>query len=372
MNDVVIDPNNLKEKFKELVEKADAEGFVEYCQAIESTAIAMIKNHRITGASELMTTYEKLFYEANIGSKSAKFVLGILPLFPVNHYSTMRLLGKSDEVDDYILANKLNIAEFNCIVDSGYDDLLGWAIRHKGWVYAADFIHKVVQHVHEVCESDKPIRVFGNSLVDTLIDVDTFPQEMPGSIDDDISSLLESTADYRRSGLHIYTLASLGMSKTLMTMLENGMLSTLMYTNEEKFKNIVNCLPPDMTLAQLHAVNYHMGIPAIAERILFDERVDMTDFIAVLKKSSFGFKGSDLCLDGIKPLIKHITPDNFKQPERRKRILQLMDAVVEQGAVKYVSDDDVRGALKFHDVPQFAFRHIRRLRGSELEDAIGL
>jgi hypothetical protein len=376
MNDpIVIDPRNFNKKLQSLLDSEDAQGFVEYCKAIESTAMTMVKNHKRREASSLLNLYADVFESADWHLKSPEMVLQVLEVFPVNHYTTMRLLGISKEADDYILAHKLNIAEFDCGVESGYEDVLNWAVKTNQHEYAAQFVHEVVQRVHQVCEDvdDKAMRLIGNALVDGLVDNDPLPGEITCSIDQDIASLLNSTGDYRRSGQYIPTLAKLGMSKTLMTMMVNGMLSGISYTNEANFEPIIKCLPQEMTLAQLHAVNYHLGIPSVAEKILFDDSVNMTDFIAAMKDSRFSlFQKNDLHIEGIRPFYKHITPENFERPERRKRILQLLDAMLESGTIKYDSVEEVRKALKYQSVPQFAFKYIRCLRSIELEDAMGL
>lgn len=68
----------------------------------------------------------------SVGNYEHEFILKVLDLFPVNNFATMNLLGTSEEIDNHIFEQKINIDTLVPNEDSGYKAFLEWCAHKKG------------------------------------------------------------------------------------------------------------------------------------------------------------------------------------------------------------------------------------------------
>jgi hypothetical protein len=372
-NPIVVNRSTFVDQLVSLEEENDVEGFLALCSAVKQTAIHLMEQNKRRDASDLMADYAKVFESNHLKMKNPQFILNTLEVYPNNHFSTMHLLGISDELDTVILRDKINMDEFDPTEESGCESFLEWATDKKKWALTGQFINDIVKRTHELYEEDhKAQRAVGNTVVGVLVRSGVPTGVLPKGIDETIESLLDSPASFRNPGSFIERLAELDMPKTLMTMLEQGMLGS--HTgSKSNMDQITRHLPENMTLRQLHAVHFHLGLPGLNEKILFDESIDMSEYISVLADTHYGYSGSDdLHLSGIKPFVKLFTPKNFKIPTQRNRALQLLEAMLGSRSHRKSSNEELRAHLNRYDVPEFAVKYLKRFRGEELEGAMGL
>jgi hypothetical protein len=374
-NEIAKNPSAVTKRLEALKVANDGDGFLELALAIKTTAMKQIERNRHWEAKEIMEHYSNVFSNITAKNQTPSFLLKTLVLFPQNHHQSLNLLGVYPEVDAYIVEHKLRVDLFDPTTDSGIEDVIRWAAWKKDWAFVERFVCDLVNRTHEAAiEDHKTQRTIANFLVDGLLAVNYEAGTMTDAVDEQIASLIDSSADYRRSGLHIPKLADRGLSKTLMKMMEHGVVSRAGSRSQNDFGVILRCIPEELTLQQLYAVHYHLEVAPYAEKLLFDEAHSMDDFIEVLKHSNYGmYDKSDLDIGSVQSFSHLITPENFDNRERRKRILQLIDATLGKGTpYEKKSTEEVRKYLGYNNVPEFTFKHIHRLRGIELEDAMGL
>lgn len=374
-NEIAKNPSAVAKLLEVLKVANNGDGFLELALAIKSTAMKQIERNRHWEAKEIMERYSNVFSNITCKNQTPSFLLKTLVLFPQNHHQSLNLLGVYPEVDAYILEHKLRVDLFDPTTDSGIEDVISWAAWKKDWAFVEKFVCDLVNRTHETAiEDHKTQRTIANVLVDGLLAVNYYAGTMTDAVDEHIASLIDSSADYRRSGKHIAKLADRGLAKTLMKMMEHGMVSRAGSKSQDDFGVILRCIPEKLTLQQLYAVHYHLEVSPYTEKLLFDEGHSMDDFIEVLKHSHYGmYDKGDLDIGSVQSFSHLITPENFENRERRKRILQLIDATLGKGTpYEKKSTEDVRKQLGYNNVPEFTFKHIHRLRGTELEDAMGL
>lgn len=374
-NDVVVNIKTFVSQLNSLKLANDAEGFIALCRAVKAHAIQLMAEDRPREAGEVMADYADVLDSPWIGSFEHEFILKVLNIFPSNNFSTMNLLGISDEIDEHIFEHKIDIETLVPNAESGFKAFLEWSTNKKSFEFTTRVITGLTQRAHAVFGDDPDEKgMVATVFLDVLLKAKQAPKEFPASIDDDIASLVDTRADNRRRKKDMWSLAPRGLRKTLMKMLEHNMLERYRFTNTEHFEPVLACIQDTMTLKQTYAVHHHMELPWITEQLLFDDQVSMDEFIDLLRNTHYGnTRDNDLHIDHIQPFVRFITRENFVIRERRNRIIQLIDAMVGEGSEhEYMNAEELKRELKRNKVPEFAFKYLKRVKGSVLEEAIGL
>lgn len=356
----------------------DVASFLELCQTVKNTIGELINQNMRTEALALMDAYENAFEHAH--DWDAKFLLGILEEFPFNHESTFTLLGLSDELDQAIMASKVDTKTrpANKICDD--DHLLRWAYQQQDLALMEDIVIDACDMVKTRFESDLDLmRRVSTCFVHTLGSRENRALLSSPRIDEAIASIID--IGDQESGVYVGKLAKLKMPKTLLKMLEHRRLGKHIQAVYDHcdYAHVLACIPEKMTANELNAVQFHLEPTGLAQKILFDESIDLDGYIDSLRHSDYN-KSAFNSIGGSKDLgltTNHfcalITEDIFNDPVKKSRAIKLLNAMCEADlANKSLKVNNIRERAILYGVPAFCLKYIDCIRGAELEDALGL
>jgi hypothetical protein len=371
--DLELTPKDANNDLEFHLQYKDAAGFLEACRAIKSTVTELIRLNLRYEAMQLLEVYESTFRRAHDWDQN--FILEVLDEFPVNHYTTFALLTVSDEIDQAIMATKVDTKTRPANQISGYDHLLLYAIEKNDLALMEGIIVdacEMVKTKYACC----PVLMqdVSASFVQTLVFEANAQHLSSPRIDEAIASILDKGD--QEMGIYIDKLARLKMPKTLMKMLEHDRVAKHLQASHEEFDHILACIPEKMTSRELNAVLFHLEPTGMAEKILFDENIDFDGFIDSLSQTTYKCgrgNTTDLGLSCSRYFVDLITVENFKDPLKKSRITKLLNAMCEAD-LKHAELrlENIRTRAIRHELPPFCLKHINCLRGSELEDALGL
>jgi hypothetical protein len=293
--------------------------------------------------------------------------------FPVNRDCTFHLLGISEEIDQVILEQKLNTKTRQVDKIKDIDFITLWAIRNNDLAMMEDIIVDACQLAVTKFGRDPYIKhQLSESFIKTLISHENTDYLSSPRIDEAIASIVD-IGDDKKKGLYVSALARLGMPKTLMKMLEHGRTIKCLQESHKDYEHILACIPQQMTPTEMNAALHHLELDGLAEKILFDENIDLDAYITAVGNSCYvdGRGTTDLGLTHLEYFEALITEDNFTGSIKKKRIIKLLDALCE-AEKKASKTNNIRMLAERHHVPRFTFKYIACLRGQELEDALGL
>jgi hypothetical protein len=365
-----LNPNTIRDEFRALIDARDVQGFMELAQAAKAQAIDLIHQDLQLDASNLLNQYGRVF--VNIDVEDPDFILAILPLFPKNDDGTLRYLGQRTDLDQAILASKVDV---DAMTNSdAFCKLINWAIGKEDWA----LVERVVLHIAHYVKEHHPNnalaqREVANGILMAFVHEKDDVPVYPSSIDDAIASIVNHTADWRLQDYYFDRLARMGMPKTLMKMLEHGRIAAFNCAPTAANQHILDCIPEQLTPKQLHAVHNFLNVKGIKQRILFDESTDLEQYIQALMDSNYrNYREHDLrfsCIDSFSTLF---TTENIAIPQRRMRIARLINAVVEEVQSKGGTPEGIRGSLVKCGVPAHAMKLVNLFKGEELENELGL
>lgn len=369
-NPTLLNPKTIRDEFKALIDARDAQGFIQLAQAAKAQAVDLIHQDQQLDAAHLLNEYGRVF--VNIDVDDHDFILAILHLFPKNDSGTFKHLGKRDELDQAILASKVDVDAMTH--NDAFCKLIDWAIGKKDWAMVERGVLHITQYVMEHQPNNALAqREVANGILQAFVYEREYLPVVPASIDNAIASTVNHSADWRLQDYFFDSLAKMRMPKTLMKMLEHGRIAPFYCARTAANQHILDCIPEQLTPKQLHAVHYFLNVKGIKQRILFDENTDLEQYIQALMDSNFrNYGGHDLrfsCIDSFSTLL---TTENIAIPHRRMRIARLINAVVEEVEKKGGTPEGIRGSLVKCGVPAHAMKLVNLFKGEELENELGL
>jgi hypothetical protein len=367
---ITVNPKTFAQELDAFIKSGDAQGFMSLSQAVKAAAIELIHHDQHFEASYMMKNYAFVFVSPKTNDPA--FLLKILPAFPQNTQGTLKLLGLSDELDQAILTSKVELATMKA--DDGFESLINWAIGKEQWSLIEDVVVHLAAHVKEHHPDNSQVQ---RSVVSGVLQTFVYGKEclpvMPATIDEALVSLVNAPSDWRLQGYFVDRMARMGMPKTLMKMLEYGRIDPFACTNTAEHQHILDCLPEQLTIQQMHAVDCFLGIRGIKHRLLFDETTNIDKYIEVLRESQYlSYRDSDLRFATLERYSPLFTTENIAMASRRKRISRLLNAVVDKVVTQGGTPEGIRGSLKKCGVPDHAMKLVDILKGGELENALGL
>ena len=371
---VEINPITLRTDLEGHLIARDARNFVGMCQVIKAKSMDLIFQDKYKEAGDLISAFEKIFEDAN--RLPSEFLIEIIDVFPKNSANTLRLLGISDDLDKEILCTKVDIPTLGVLRTSGFSYLLSWAAKNN----KGQLVDQVVQHLSSIGLSPSTgvdtRRLLANDIVDALLEQDDFPVAFSPAVDQTIALLINTQGHGTRHSKYLEKMALSGLHHTLMKMLVYGQIveSSLIQFSQQSTEKILAALPQIPTSMQLRAIHHFLSPEGLSEKILFDEKIDLDGYLAALSDSHYlGNLNGDLCFKGIKPFFWFMTPENVSVPAKRNRIKKLLNVTIEEQFSKgHMTVLDAPERLIRIGVPKHALKLIDRLRGHELEDALGL
>jgi hypothetical protein len=351
----------------------DPASFMAVCRAVKAKAHGLIESDRHTEAVFLISDYRKVFEKFH--EMPPEFVLAIIDVFPKNHAETFKLLGLSDELDQAILTTKIDLPTLGMTMRDGYAQLLEWAVSQDQWPMLNSVVdHLVISSRH--LDTDERTSL-GKNIVTVLLSHRPNQRPFAPAVDDGISNLICVAGNSLNQSRYVPCLANLGMPKTLMKMLEHGMIAETPLQNysPEQRAIIMAVIPKHPSPVQLRAIHFFLKPTGMTEQVLFDENVDLDGYIDALRNTQFkSWDGNDLNFEGIEVFFRCMTADNIAIPARRKRIAKLLNATFEAqhpDASQRHSRDAADDLLQM-GVPPDALKLIDLLKGHQLEESLGL
>lgn len=351
----------------------DPDGFIQLCQVIKAKAIELIHHNWCDHASSLMREYNELLEEMR--PVDPGFFLKVFEVFPDNNLTTLKLLGINADLDKAILTQKVDVKSKTPLPIAGCDRLVLWALENKDLTLLEDVITNVCRSLMDhYADQEQFVSEIFDMLLAVLVYRQKAPYLMSAVIDDELSSIVTPKKNKFLNGEVVDLLGKMAMSKTLIALLEHGRFGTSHIGQLGYSKHVRACIPKVMTTRQLSAVLYFLDPPGLAEKVLFSRNYDLDAYIQSLRETRLQVNyGCDLNVGVTGLFLDQFTPENFAVPARKERMLKLLNAICEAefATGKFSVEDLVTQFTKF-EVPEFLFKHIDRLKGSALEDALGL
>jgi hypothetical protein len=370
-----IDPSAIRKEMKAFITANDAQGFVELCQAVKAEVLELVVADRAVEGHRLLEVYSNVLNSYECANPA--FTLKILPILPSSSMATVKLLGINDEIDSYILEHKIDLQIISHVKDGAYAHLIHWALKKKDLAYVEKVVLMVTETLHtESCINNAMILDASICLLYTLVDDENTRMTYTPAIDDAVASLLIKNNENKQDCEFYLSLAMTGMRKTLMSALRLQFFYPYSPPNEERRSILVSALPEQPTAKELHWIHRSLSLHGIAAKILFDDTVDMLEYIDALKDSYQGkSRFNDLSYATLASFTHLLDNQQVNTSSKKKRVALLLNEVCEQEAKQFgfeKTPEKVRNELLKMGVPESLIRTVKMLKVVSLEDALGL
>lgn len=375
-----MNPKIFKRELEVFIQANDANGFIALCQSIKGQAMALISEDRCIEAKRMMETYSNVLrsYSCN----NPRFTLEIMPIMPPNASSTLRLMGKSADIDAYILEHKVDLDVICKVEDGAAYHLIEWAMSNNDLSYAEQVIQRISDHLNDFHSNKESIfSSVSTGLLNSLLrhEDDREVTCTPG-MDEAIASLMSDNRGKRPDEDDYYLLiAKAGLSKTLMRALELESFYAFRISTQEKRDAIYSALPENPTAQEMYWIFRSIEFcvdTGIESQILFDERIDINEHIEILRSTYPGQNHfNELGMHTLDRFMHQLEDDVLNTPSKMRRAVAFVDAICEQEANivgRTRSPEKIRDDLIDRDIPHAIIRQVKMLRGLELEDSLGL
>jgi hypothetical protein len=355
----------------------DWEGFRAYAQKIKTTAKQLVDEDKPEEATEILTEYRSFFrrYE----HQNIEFTKHILSLFPANREPTMKLLGISSDMDDYITHHKLDKTTFSATTGD-IKHVLPWALKHRE---IGNFVEQFVEHIatdiltNHSTNTELQIRTSGQ-IVSAIAWDSNLKQPVSKKTDAAVASLVSRATSYALIEAYWVKLARSGLHETLLKMMEYPRINRLTEFSPEDYAEIIAALPKHPTPEQAHWITQAMPHPELERTILFDPAFDLDRFIEAMRartQTKNMVEQNDLTFKALS-VFKHLmTPEHLDTVEKRRRVSKLLDAAADNHFNQSGSprtSKHVREEFDKQGLPPTARRLIQMLKGQEIHEDLGL
>jgi hypothetical protein len=375
-----INPKALKATSDAFIQANDAHGFIALCQSVKAQTMALICEERSLEAKRLMEIYSNIFRYYTCSNPA--FTLEILPLMPPNANSTVKLMGISPEIDDYLLEHKVDLDVISRVEDDACYTLIQWALSKNDMAYAEKVVQGVAHHLNAFPSSkESTVTNVSLNLLKALLhhDVDMEIACTPG-IDEAIASLMtKNRGKMFDEEDYFLQMAKAGLRKALMRALELESFYSYKVCTKEKRDIFFAALPDEPTSQEMYWIFRSIEFTVddgIESQILFNERIDIQEHIETLRSTLIGQgKFCELSMSNLDRFSQLLGDDELNTPSRRNRAVAFVNAICEQEATlqgRQGTPEVIRNTLIDLSIPHTIIRQVKMLRGLELEDALGL
>lgn len=307
-----------------------------------------------------------------------EFVISVLHNFPANSKVTFGLLGDAEEINSYILAEKFRLSDFCATESSDYMKLVHWAVDHD----RQEIIEMVLSHVvFDLEENHKNSLSLRQTVLKNFVHGLIWDEVISLSCKPEIDSIMRGLADTEdKTSLDsdvIHGLVKAGLHGTLIKLIERSRFRKYdgnIHTPSENTA-LYNALPAKPTMNELVHMFLYTDKPDLAEHILFDESVDIAEFINSVKDIKQGQRNM-FTLENMEPFSACATRERINTPVIRKRVEllfnSLSDNVTEDKQSQYGSPADVMEAMEELMFDPYIFQVCKRFRAQHLENELGM
>ena len=366
---------NLIERLKYLKQVHQAEVMLAVWDEAKAHLAWLVDNHLFVEASDLSDACTRSF--AAYTHTDIDVTRSVIRAFPVNSRDTMRFLGIDDDLDQYIINNKLRIEYLTQSEHDGYRDILRWAVARKN----LPLIAKVTKQVSSDLTSryaDKPMFWAGacHSMIGQLTQSGAPAVDLGAEIDETIAGLVVSNLEYKGQATEMVDIASFGLRKTLLKMLECGLFwrESSVDLTEDQLSVIMAALPSQPNEQELAWMHNALDTPSLTERILLDPAVDMNAYIQTLRETNFGNLSCALNYLTLQFFKSLLNEKQLNTPLRQRRASLLIDAVFDQQNPERNVIPALIESLKSRQwgFGDYIFKLCRQTKGLMLENDLGM
>lgn len=356
--------------------KNDVEGLYEFSRQIKNAAVDLLNDERPEEAAEMLRLYGGFFFRYE--NNDSAFTKAILPMFPPNKDVTLRFLGMSEEVDEYLINFKLDRTTFSRTKEDTIHHVLKWALIKREARLAEGF----VSHVAEDLLTNHPndvgmhIKAAREILMVIACECRTLGPVSP-KIDQVLASLINQTTASKLVGDYWGNMARTGLHESMLKAMKYGLIKRLTQCTPQDHAAIVAVLPANPTPEQAHWISQSMPHPDLEKRILFDQEFDLDAFIVAMKDRKLIFKSvlGDLTFEGLSVFRAWMEPDQLDTPLKKNRMAKLLNAAADnifaaEGTPK--TSKYVREILDKQNFPGTVRRLMTMFKAQELEDELGM
>lgn len=329
-------------------------------------------NHVEAFSRTLLGTIER------IHEKDDAFILSVVHNFPVNSKATFSLLGKSDLIDSHIISHKLVIEDFCASEDKDYLPLLNWATDNN----QQEIVENLLIHIADNLDCNhKDSLKLKQTVLKHLLRSILWDEDRTSTLPNNIDIAMARIADIEDSSELdidvIHGLVKCGLNSTLMTLICRSRF--MIYKGSERTPTenarFYKALPEEPTIKELVNMHLYTDKPGLSNFILFDENVNITEFVNLIKSLSPP-KWTKFSLDNMEPFAEIATKENINTPERRKRVEflfnSLCDHLTDQAHGTYGSPADVMEGMEKLGFDTYLFKICKRFRAQHLENELGM
>lgn len=367
---------SFKEELKRLRHTTDPDEFNNTVLRAKAKISNLIKenqfNHVEAFSRTLLGTFEL------VRDKDDAFILSVVHNFPVNSRVTFSLLGKNSKIDNYILSDKLKINDFCATEEKDYMPLFHWAAKTN----QQDILEKLILQIADNIDyNHKDSLKLKQTTIKNFISSIAWDEDRTSALPSTIDNVLARLADIEDKSEFevevIHGMVRAGLSSTLMKLMERDRVTRYDGTHHAQSENTLfyAALPQTPTIKELVSMHLYTDKPGLSQYILFDESVDLTEFVRVIK-SLQPPKWSKFGIDNMEPFAEIATKENIDTPEKRKRVEflfnSLCDHLTDPESGTYGSPADVMEGMEDFGFDTYLFRICKRFRAQHLENELGM
>lgn len=319
---------NLIERLNYLKQITEAESLLAVWDEAHRHLAWLVENHLFVEAADLSNACTRSFMAYK--HECLTVTRTVIRAFPVNSSDTMRLLGIDNELDQYILKNKLKIEYLTQSEHDGYRDILRWAVAKKDLPLIAK-VTKQISNDLALKYAHKPMFWAGpfHSMIGRLTQSGAPAVDLGTEIDETLSGLVVANLEYKGPSTDMVDIARFGLRKTLLKMLECGLFwrESSVDLTEDQLATVMSCLPSQPTEQEMAWMHYALDIPSLTEQILFDPDVDMAMYIQALRDTTFGNLSCALNYQTLQFFRPFLNAKQLNSPTRQRRASMLINAV---------------------------------------------
>lgn len=362
---------------RDLQASGDTEGFYAYSKLVKARAIDLMAEERPEEAADILRLYGSFFirYEG----QDPAFTKSILPLFPPNKEATLRHLGMSKEVDDYLIHHKLDRTTFSRAKEDSVYHVLKWALIKGEARIAESFVNHVAQDLLTNHPDDVSMHIKASrEIISTIAWECRALGPVSSTIDRALSNLITHGTASKLMAEYWAGMARTGLHESMLKAMQYGLIHRLKVHAPEEHATILAALPANPTPEQAHWITQCIPHPELEQRILFDPDFDLDAFIVAMKdrkKTPFRSALGDLSFEGVSVFRAWMEPEQLNTAQKKGRMAKLLNAVADnhfnaEGSPK--TSKHVSEELDKQKLPGTIRRLMMMFKGKELEDELGL
>lgn len=367
---------NFKEELKRLRHATDPDEFNNTVSRARAKISNLVKenqfNHVEAFSRTLLGTFDL------VKDKDDAFILSVVHNFPVNSRATFSLLGKNSQIDNYIISNKLMIEDLCATEDKDYMALFNWAADNNH----QDIVESLLTHIaDDIDVNHKESLRLKQTLLKNIINSLIWDEDRTSAFNSDIDDVMTRLADIEdKSELEVEVIHGLvrsGLNSTLIKLMERERFNKYDGTHHTQSENarFYASLPQTPTIKELVSMHLYTDKPGLSQYILFDESVDLLEFVQVIK-SLHPPKWTKFGIDNMEPFAEIATKENINSPERRRRVEflfnSLCDHLTDPESGTYGSPADVMEGMEDFGFDTHLFKICKRFRAQHLENELGM